>query len=225
MKRLILATALILSANPAFAKEYIIKEVTDPEGGAKPYYFSPATLTIQPGDTVTFVNAQDDMHDVMFSRVPKSVNEMIMSEPFEKKGQKFSYKFTVPGTYEFHCHPHEELGMKGVLTVGTPSKAGETKKVSHHEMAQYAEAGGTKTDAMAAGASAGSGTVNAVDAGKRVVSITHEPIKSLGWPKMKMQFSVAPGVDLSAVKAGDNVDFQLKPEGKEDYIVTAITKK
>lgn len=222
MKRLLLATALMLVATPALAKEYVIKEVTDPDGGDKPYYFQPAKLTIQPGDTVTFVNAQDDMHDVMFSSMPKAVDEMIMSETFEKKGEKFSYTFTVPGTYEFHCHPHEELGMKGTLIVGNPSKLGETKKVSHHDMAkQSAKAGGSDMKAAAEA----TGVINTVDATARSVSITHDPIKSLGWPKMKMLFKVATDIDLSAVKPGDAVAFSLNPEGKDDYIVTNLKRK
>ena len=61
MKKLMLTAALVMLASPAFAKEYTIKEVSDPAGD-KPYYFSPDTLTIQPGDTVTFVNAQDERH-------------------------------------------------------------------------------------------------------------------------------------------------------------------
>lgn len=224
MKTFLLATALMLVANPAFAKEYLIKEVTDANGGAKPYYFEPANLTVQPGDTVTFVNAQDDMHDVMFSRVPKSVGEMIMSEPLEKKGGKFSYTFTVPGTYEFHCHPHEELGMRGTLIVGTPSKAGETKKVSHQVMA--AESALAKPPASLVDKPVeGRGMVNSVEVGSRTISITHEPIQSLGWPKMKMKFSVTPDVDLSAVKAGDAVAFSLKPSGNDDYVVTSLLKK
>ena len=64
MKKLLLTTALTMLAMPALAKEYTVKEVSDPAGD-KPYYFSPDQLTIQPGDTVTFVNAQEDMHDVM----------------------------------------------------------------------------------------------------------------------------------------------------------------
>jgi plastocyanin len=43
---------------------------------------------------------------------PKGVDEMIMSPMQEKKGDKFSYTFTVPGTYKFHCHAHEQLGME-----------------------------------------------------------------------------------------------------------------
>ena len=66
---------------------------------------------------------------------------MIMSPMQKKKGEKFSYTFTVPGTYKFHCHPHEALGMEGTLIVGTASKPGETKSVNHHMLEEHMEEG------------------------------------------------------------------------------------
>lgn len=221
MKKILLTTALMLAATPAFAKDYTIKEVSDPAGN-KPYYFSPDKLTIQPGDTVTFVNAQEDTHDVMFVNVPKGVDEMIMSPMHEKEGDKWSYKFTVPGTYQFHCHPHEALGMKGTLIVGSASKPGETKAMDHHKLAKKAE-GGADAPAATTGMQA-TGKINSVDAEKHTVNITHDPIKALGWPKMKMEFPVEQGVDLSGVQAGDAVTFTLKTVGKDDYAISNIKK-
>lgn len=228
MKKLMLTAALVMLASPAFAKEYTIKEISDPAGD-KPYYFSPDKLTIQPGDTVTFVNAQEDMHDVMFVEVPKSVDEMIMSPMHEKEGEKFSYTFTVPGTYNFHCHPHEALGMKGTLIVGQASKPGETVKMDHHKMGEKAEGKHAHDDDAAAApvdakAIPATGKINSIDAATGSVNVTHDPIKALGWPKMKMEFSVAKGVDLSGVKAGDAVNFSLKPEGEDNYVITKINK-
>jgi plastocyanin len=150
MKKLLFAVSLMLVAETALAKEVIVNEVTGKNGEA---YFSPDKLTVQPGDTVTFVNAQDDTHEVMFVSVPKGVNEMIMSPMHEKKGDKFSYSFTVPGTYEFHCHPHEAIDMKGTLIVGKASKPGETKAMDHHKMAEKLEEGETAAKTKPASAS------------------------------------------------------------------------
>jgi Cu/Ag efflux protein CusF len=146
-----------------------------------------------------------------------------------KKDEKFSYTFTVPGTYQFHCHPHEEAGMKGTLIVGAPSKPGETVAMDHHKLGVNAEKGSAAKAAPAAGASVaagplGTGTVNSVDAVGRTLNVTHDPIKSLGWPKMKMQFTVDAGVDLSAVEAGDKVSFTLKANG-DDYTISEIHKQ
>lgn len=234
MKKLLLTTALMLVATPAFAAEFNIKEVTNPDGGKKPYYFSPDKLTIQPGDTVTFENAQEDTHDVMFVGVPKAVDEMIMSPMFDKKGQKWSYKFTVPGTYQFHCHPHEALGMKGTIIVGAPSKPGETKVMDHHKMGEHAEGaehhhddGDDDHDSKAAdtGQPQGTGKVISVDAANNSIKLEHDPIKALGWPKMKMSFTADKSVDLSSYKEGDAVAFTLKPMGKDDYTITGLKKQ
>lgn len=224
MKKLLLTTALVLAATPAFAKDYTIKEVTD-DNAKKQNFFSPDNLTIQPGDTVIFEDAQDGPHDVMFNVVPKGVNEMIMSPQMEKKGEKFSYTFTVPGTYKFHCHPHEALGMTGTLIVGAPSKPGETKKVSHHDMGvKAADGADDHHDASAANMPQGTGKIISVDAEKHSMKVTHDPIKSLGWPKMTMTFGVDSGVDLSGYQAGDAIAFTLKPVGKDDYTVTSLKK-
>lgn len=217
------ALALTLLAAPAFAKDFTIKEVTG-DGTGKPYYFSPDKLTIQPGDTVTFVNAQEDTHDVMFVNVPKGVDEMIMSPMMEKEGETFSYTFKVPGTYQFHCHPHEALGMKGAIIVGKPSKPGTTVAMDHHKMGVSSKTGAAPTAAAPAGNQA-TGKVNSVDVAGRKINITHDPIKSLGWPKMKMEFGVEQGVDLSGITAGDSVSFTLKPQGEDNYVVSAINKK
>lgn len=225
MKKILLTTALVMLASPAFAKEYTIKEVSDP-AGAKPYYFEPSNLTIQPGDTVNFVNAQEDMHDVMFINVPKGVDEMIMSPMHEKEGDKFSYTFTVPGTYQYHCHPHEALGMKGTLIVGQASKPGETVAMDHHKMTEKAEGKSSGDDHASAKTSAdlaqATGKINNVDAAGHKINVTHDPIKSLGWPKMKMEFLVDSSVDLSGFKAGDSVAFTLKPGTNDDYSVVGI---
>ncbi len=135
MKKLILLAALF-ACTGAYAKEVTVKEVSN-DGK---FYFLPSYLTIQPGDTVHFVNEQDNIHEVMFVSVPKGVNEMIMSPLQEKKGDTFSHTFTIPGTYQFHCHPHEALGMQGTLIVGKPSKKGETKHVDHHALEKQLEA-------------------------------------------------------------------------------------
>lgn len=221
MKKLLLTTALMLATTPALAAEFTIKEVTDYDA-KKQNFFSPDKLTIQPGDTVTFENAQDEPHEVMFISVPKGVDEMIMSPMHEKKGDKFTYTFTVPGTYKFHCHPHEKLGMEGTLIVGAPSKAGETKMMDHHKLAKKLEGG--EGAPAAGGGVAATGKVVSVDAGKHSIKIKHDPIKSLGWPVMTMTFTADSAVDLSSVKEGDAVSFTLKPQGKDDYTISAIKK-
>lgn len=221
MKKLLLTTALMLATAPAFATEFNIKEVTDYDA-KKQNFFSPDKLTIQSGDTVIFENAQDAPHEVMFISQPKMVDEMIMSPMHDKKGDKFTYTFTVPGTYKFHCHPHEKLGMDGTIIVGQPSKPGETKVMDHHKLAKKLE-GGEAAPAAGDGIAA-TGKVVSVDADKHTIKIKHDPIKALNWPVMTMLFTADTGVELSNVKEGDAVSFTLKPAGKDDYTISTIKK-
>ncbi len=120
----------MLLATPSFAKEYTIKMVTDTEA-EHPYAFSPSTLTIQPGDTVIFENAQDDTHNMMIDGAPKGVDGMIMSPTLEQEGQTWSHTFKTEGTYSYHCHPHQALGMKGTIIVGAASKPEDMQKMKH----------------------------------------------------------------------------------------------
>lgn len=224
MRKLVLSTLFILLSHPSLAKEYTIKEVSDPAGN-KPYYFSPNKLTIQPGDTVTFINAQEDTHDVMFVEVPKGVHEMIMSSNHEREGDKFSYTFKVPGTYYFHCHAHEALGMAGKLIVGKESKPGETIKMDHHKMGEKntgdKPSGSTSPNTQSV---EGVGKINSIDPAKRTINVTHDPIKALGWPKMRMEFQVDKQVDLSNLHAGDKVSFTLQLEGDDNYTVVKMSR-
>ncbi|MBB6255136.1 copper-binding protein [Nitrospirillum iridis] len=55
----------------------------------------------------------------------------------------------------------------------------------------------------------GTGTVNAVDAGRHIVTLTHGPITALNWPGMTMDFPVAPGIDLAGLRPGAQVMFTL----------------
>lgn len=55
----------------------------------------------------------------------------------------------------------------------------------------------------------GKGVVNAVDIAAHKINLSHQPIPSLGWPAMKMDFAVAPSVDLKTVQAGSTVEFTV----------------
>lgn len=51
--------------------------------------------------------------------------------------------------------------------------------------------------------------MNAIDVAGRKFNITHGPVAALNWPGMKMDFAVAPGVDLAALKPGAKIKFTL----------------
>lgn len=70
----------------------------------------------------------------------------------------------------------------------------------------------------------GHGKINAVDMEDGSVNITHDPIPSLKWPGMTMDFGVRDVKMLKTIKPGDIVDFDLEESGKGEYVITGISK-
>jgi Cu(I)/Ag(I) efflux system membrane fusion protein len=76
----------------------------------------------------------------------------------------------------------------------------------------------------------GRGKVVDVDVTSNHVTLYHEPIAELGWPSMTMGFKVKDSKQLSKLKAGDEVEFDLKAEASEkpdmpaQYMIEYIEK-
>lgn len=70
--------------------------------------FKPATITVDKGQQITFVNRDDDPHTVT-----------AIDGSFDSKGlaggDSFSYKFTKSGTFNYYCKVHPF--MKGTVVV------------------------------------------------------------------------------------------------------------
>ena len=73
----------------------------------------------------------------------------------------------------------------------------------------------------------GRGTVLAVDAASGAIELEHEPIPSLRWPGMAMEFMVEDKTQLAKLKKGDRVEFELrgKPEPDGSYVISRIGGK
>ena len=67
------------------------------------------------------------------------------------------------------------------------------------------------------------GTVKKVDAKAGVVTLAHEPIKSLNWPSMTMGFKVKDKDKMLMDKLtdGKKVEFEFMQEDK-DYVITGV---
>lgn len=65
------------------------------------------------------------------------------------------------------------------------------------------------------------GVVKAVDQSRGVATISHEPIKSLGWSAMTMDFLVEKPALLKKLVPGKKVHFQFLERG-DDYLITAV---
>jgi len=68
----------------------------------------------------------------------------------------------------------------------------------------------------------GVGVINAFDTDKKMINITHEPMLELGWPAMTMDLAVTKRVDLSRVKVGDKVKFNVKRGWDKQYRIIDI---
>ena len=92
-------------------------------GGSTPYAFEPANVSVQPGDTLRFLETAGVMHNVRFKSHPSGAHlGAAGTGPYlTKKGQTYDLvidgRFST-GTYNFVCDPHESVGMHGTLIVG-----------------------------------------------------------------------------------------------------------
>jgi Cu/Ag efflux protein CusF len=69
---------------------------------------------------------------------------------------------------------------------------------------------------------AGRGKVISVDIQAGTVKLTHDPIKSLKWPKMTMDFKAHDAAMLKDLKPGAQVDFELTKMGG-GYLIMKIS--
>jgi Cu(I)/Ag(I) efflux system membrane fusion protein len=66
------------------------------------------------------------------------------------------------------------------------------------------------------------GVVEAVNEQTRRIRVSHGPIEDLGWAAMTMEFDVLPGVDLGALRVGQNIHFELGQSDVGDYQINII---
>ncbi len=65
------------------------------------------------------------------------------------------------------------------------------------------------------------GVVDDIDAAKGVLTISHQAIKSLGWPAMTMDFAVQDKKLLGKVAKGKQIRFAFVQQ-HNDYLITQI---
>ena len=115
------ALAMVAALMPSLAAAKTVEvKMTD-----TPPKFVPLTVTIQKGDTVEWINNAQSLHSVTtnpaVAQDPKDVSLPSGAKPFDSgfmpPGAKWSYTFTVPGTYKYLCLPHEKDHMVGVVVV------------------------------------------------------------------------------------------------------------
>jgi plastocyanin len=102
---------LMLVGNVSFAVSYKIISVG--------FTFSPATLTINPGDEVQF-ELGTDHNAVQVSKTTWDANGSTSNSGFGLPFGGGKVVLTTPGTYYYVCSPHASMGMKGqIIVTGT----------------------------------------------------------------------------------------------------------
>lgn len=65
------------------------------------------------------------------------------------------------------------------------------------------------------------GVLEAINA-DGTVSIKHQPIKSLGWPGMTMDFALANSALVNGIATGSHIDFEIVERGKDEWVITRL---
>jgi Cu/Ag efflux protein CusF len=74
----------------------------------------------------------------------------------------------------------------------------------------------------AAAAHRAEGRIEAIRTDQQTVTITHEPVPTLGWPEMTMDFYVEdPGL-LLGIEEGQHIRFSFEEDPPGSYVVTEI---
>jgi plastocyanin len=81
------------------------------------FTFTPQTLTVKAGTTVTWINKDDIPHGIASS-----------NNAFKKSGaldtdDSYSFTFTTPGTYQYFCYLHPNMVGSIVVEAATGSNA------------------------------------------------------------------------------------------------------
>jgi len=101
--------ALVVASNPLAAAQgspaaspgRAVTAAAGPQVQIKDFQFSPATVTVPVGTTVTWTNRDDTLHTVTEA-------DRRFASPGLDPGEVFSYTFADPGSYTYFCslHPH-----------------------------------------------------------------------------------------------------------------------
>jgi plastocyanin len=105
---LVLGAGAAIAEPPQPAAPQQIAATNEAEISIQSFQFVPAILTIKPGTAVTWINRDEEPHNVV------SPDRVFRSKAIDG-GEKFSVVLDKPGTYNYLCavHPH----MRGKIVV------------------------------------------------------------------------------------------------------------
>jgi plastocyanin len=111
---LVLVTAIALCGCTSYGPSSVTPTTTPiVSPGAPPvtiqnFAFTPASITVPKGTTVTWINQDSADHQIASDAQGFTSSSL-------PKGASYSFKFDTPGTYPYHCSIHPS--MKGTVIV------------------------------------------------------------------------------------------------------------
>jgi plastocyanin len=109
-------TALAVAALAALASQGA--PAADTKVQIDQYAFLPQRVTVKAGTTVTWTNDDDDSHTV-------ASNSKLFKSKALDTGDKFSFTFTTPGTYDYICSVHPYMTGAVVVEAATGSNVAQ----------------------------------------------------------------------------------------------------
>ena len=89
----------------------------------------------------------------------------------------------------------------------------------------FAKPGSAGADEPAGTAHHADGVIESVDPDTATLSITHEPVASLNWPAMTMEFKLRNAALMKTVSPGQKIAFDFIEQGPGEYVVTNLAAK
>jgi membrane fusion protein, copper/silver efflux system len=221
-------SAILPEVNPATRTLKARVELANPGGELKPGMFAivnftpaarkeilvvPSEAVIQTGRRSVVVVAQADGK---FAPVEVQTGMEANGQTEIRKGLEAGQKVVVSGQFLIDS----EASLRASETrMGEPPAAAEGSSSAQQKPAAHA--------APAGGVHKGTGKVRSVDAASGYVELDHDPIASLQWPGMSMGFQAEDKAQLSSIKPGDRVEFELlaKPDKEGRFLIKKIEKK
>jgi plastocyanin len=123
-------------AVPSWASTVEVRAVMSKDGAQ--VYFDPVLVHIAVGDTVRWIQV-NGYHSVAAYHPANANHELRIPEaatPWDSgmllaespaPGSAFEHKFSVAGTYDYFCEPHEAAGMVGRVIVGAAGSGPGTR--------------------------------------------------------------------------------------------------
>lgn len=138
--------------------------------------------------------------------------------PFVRPANVLTTEAVLPAARD-DADPMEHAGMDHG---GAMAHGGTVPSAADHGAVTEERAASQTAQADSGAKPTGTGTIHSIDAERRIVNLSHDPIPAIGWPAMTMDMTVAPSVDLSAVAPGSEVAFTLERDADGLYMIDSL---